>query len=148
MGALPAQMHIDLDDKVNFKLIPVEGVGEKILFSKENEQHTAQVSLEPRQEAHMMVVFAAKEPGTFQGMISVTVLDNEFENLKCHLIAEHRATVSLVNLPPVPLDLQVQFSFRGKKYQTFTLGKFFGQYAVVRGFGDQRAESSILDNSK
>ena len=107
VGTLPAQLHIDLDDKTNFKLIPVED-GEKIIFSRDDHPlaHTAQVSLEPRQEAHMMVVFQPQAPGTFNGSISVTVLDNEFENLKCQLIAEYKATICLTNLPPVPIELQ------------------------------------------
>ena len=107
VGTLPAQLHIDLDDKTNFKLIPVEE-GEKIIFSRDDHPlaHTAQVSLEPHQEAHMMVVFQPQAPGTFNGSISVTVLDNEFENLKCQLIAEYKATICLTNLPPVPIELQ------------------------------------------
>ena len=108
VGTLPAQLHIDLDDRTNFRLVPVPDAGEKIILMENDQQlaHTAQVSLEPRQEAHMMVVFQATAPGTFNGMISVTVLDNEFENLKCQLIAEYKATICLTNLPPVPLELQ------------------------------------------
>ena len=107
VGTLPAQLHIDLDDRTNFKLVPI-GQGEKVIFTSDDQPlaHTAQVSLEPNQEAHMLVVFQPTAPGTFNSMISVTVLDNEFENLKCQLIAEYKATICLTNLPPVPLELQ------------------------------------------
>ena len=84
VGTLAAQIHIDLEDRENFRLIPCNDKGNKILIQSDMSHthgstmtHTAQVTLEPTAEAHMMVVFKSNQVGTFNSHISITVLDNE-----------------------------------------------------------------------
>ena len=138
VGTLAAQIHIDLEDRENFRLIPCNDKGNKILIQSDMSHthgstmtHTAQVTLEPTAEAHMMVVFKSNQVGTFNSHISITVLDNEvgfkkllsdwsvdpigslhlktdskFENIKCNLTAEcYKETVCLRNLPQLPIEL-------------------------------------------
>ena len=84
VGTLATQVHIDLEDRENFRLIPCNNKGNKILIQSDmghnnapSMTHTAQVILEPAGEAHMMVVFKSNQVGTFNSHISITVLDNE-----------------------------------------------------------------------
>lgn len=108
VGSLASQIHIDLEDRENFRLIPCNDKGNKILIQSNGSSmtHTAQVTLEPAEEAHMMVAFKSNQVGTFNSHILITVLDNEFENTKCNLTAEcYKETVCLKNLPQLPIEL-------------------------------------------
>ena len=103
LDLVQANIQISLEDYGNFK----------ICYARKDNSETSEMfdsishKIEPNETVHFEILFNAKAPGVLRSAVTIAIVDNEFENLRCELNAEaYVDSVSLDNLPPLPEHLQ------------------------------------------